>query len=131
METHEDDDLVDSINELWREMAADRSHHQLLGLRFHLTFAHIAEVSRTKVTRHNNDSVAEVNDSTLTVRKSPVVQNLQEKRNKFPASLLDLIYEHDAVGLAANIFRQLSYRVDASESRSKNHRLSGKEAPTS
>lgn len=74
--THEDDDLVDSVDELWREMAADRSHHQILSLRFHSAFPHIAEIGSAKVARHDNDGVPEVHHSTLTVRKPPIIKDL-------------------------------------------------------
>ena len=32
VDTHEDDDLVDSVDELRWEMPTDRSHYELLGL---------------------------------------------------------------------------------------------------
>ena len=85
-------------------MAADCSHDQLLGLGFHRTFAHVAKISRAKITRHDDDSVPEVDDSPLAVRQPSVIQDLQEKRNKLPAGLLDFVYQHYGVGLATNIF---------------------------
>jgi hypothetical protein len=127
VDTHEDDDLVDSVDELWREMAADRSHHQFLSLRLHRTFTHIVKISCAKVACHDDDSVSEVDHSALAIRESPIVQDLQEKRDEFPASLFDFIYQHDGVGLAANIFRQLSYKVGASGFCDKEHELNREE----
>lgn len=104
MDTHEDDDFVDSVNELRWEMAANCSHDQLFGLRFHRTFTHVAKISCAKITRHDDDSVPEIDHSALAVCQSTVIQDLQEKGDEFPASLLDLVYQHDAVGLATDIF---------------------------
>ena len=76
--THKDDDLVDSVDELWWEMAADRSHHQILSLRFYSAFPHITEIGCAKVACHDNDGVSEVHHSTLAVREPPIIKDLQE-----------------------------------------------------
>lgn len=131
MATHEDDDIVDSVNELWREMTADRSHHQVLGLRFHLAFTHVAKISRAEVACHDDDCVSEVYHSALAIRQPAIVQDLQEKSDEFPASLLDLVYQYNTVWLATNVFRQLTCEIDGSESRNRESGLSLEEEPTS
>jgi len=74
----EDNDLIDSVNELWWEMPAYSSHHQLLGLRFHRTFAHITEVGCAEVACHDDDSISEIDHSTLAVSEPSIVEDLQE-----------------------------------------------------
>ena len=105
-------------------MTTDRSHHQVPGLGFHRTFAHVAKIGCAKVACHNDDSVSKVDHSALAIRQSAIVQDLQEKSDEFPASLLDLVNQYDTVGFAANVFRQLTFKVGASESRNKGRRLS-------
>jgi len=74
--THEDDDLVDSVDELWWEMAADRSHHQILSLRFHSAFPHITEICCAKVARHDNDGVSKVHHSALAISEPAIIKDL-------------------------------------------------------
>lgn len=122
---HEGDDLVDLANELWREMATDRSHHQVPGVRFHRTFSHVAEMYRAQVARHDNDNVSEVDRSALPIFQSPKVHDLLEKIDNFPASFLNLVDQYDAVRLVTNVFRQLTCNIDASEAHSRGHGLNG------
>ena len=122
--THEGNDLVDSVNELWREAVADRFHHQVPGLLGHRPFTHFANMARAKVACHDDNSVSEVDQSTLTIRQSTIVQDLQEKSKEFFASFLDLVNQQDGVGLATNVFRQLACNIDGSESHSRQRGLS-------
>ena len=87
--THEDDDLVDTIDELGREVP-------LYG---------------TEVAGHYDDRVTEVDDATLAVCEATIVKDLKEQRDEFARRLLDLVDEDDAVRLAPHVFRQLPARV--------------------
>jgi hypothetical protein len=73
VDTHEDDDFVDSVDELRWEMAANCSHDQLFGLGFHGTFTHVAKISRAKITGHDDDSVPKIDHATLPVCQSPII----------------------------------------------------------
>ena len=74
--THEDDDLIDTIDELGREVVADCAHDEFPSLRLDGAFAHVVEERRAKVARHDDDRVAEVDDAALAVREPPVVEHL-------------------------------------------------------
>lgn len=78
VDAHEDNDLIDSVNELRWEMPAYRAHHQLFGLGFHRTFTHITKIGCAKVARHDDDGVSEINHSTLAVGEPSIVEDLQE-----------------------------------------------------
>ena len=71
--TYKDDDLVDTVDELRWEVSLDSAHHELSCLRSYRTFTHLVEVRSTKIRRHNDNRVPEVNDTALTV-----IEDLQE-----------------------------------------------------
>ena len=110
-DTYEDDDLIDTINELRREVVADRAHDEFAGSGLDGAFAHVVEESRTEVARHDDDGVAEVDDAALAVREPSVVEHLQEELVELARRLLDLVDEHDRVRLAADVLRELATLV--------------------
>ena len=105
--THEDDDLVDTIDELGREVPLYGTHHELPRVRSHRPLTHIVQVRCAEVAGHHDDRVAEVDDATLAVCEATIVKDLKEQRDEFPRRLLDLVDEDDAVRLAPHVFRQL------------------------
>jgi hypothetical protein len=109
--THEDDDFVDTIDEFWREVLLDGTHHQVPGGFLDGAVAHVVQVRRTQVRRHHDDRVPEIHDATLAIGEATIVQHLQEKRHEFTRSLFDLVDEHDTVGLPADVFGKLATRV--------------------
>lgn len=117
--THEDDDLVDTVNELGREVRADRAHDELPRLGLDRALAHVVEERSAEVARHDDDRVAEVDDAALAVREPPVVEHLQEELVELARRLLDLVDEHDRVRLAADVLRELPALVVADVARGR------------
>jgi len=81
--TYEDDNLVDTIDELWREVRLYGTHHKLPRVRPHTPFAHVIQIRCTKVASHHDDRVAEVDDAALAVCKTTIVKDLKEQRDEF------------------------------------------------
>ena len=90
--TYEDDDLDDTVDELRWEVSLDSAHNELPCLRSYRTFTHVVEVRRTKIRRHNNNRVPEVNDTALTV-----IEDLQEQLYELAGCFLDFDDEDNAV----------------------------------
>ena len=116
-DTYEDDDVVDTVDEFGREVVADGAHDELPCCWLDGAFTHVVEERRTKVARHDDDRVAEVDDATLPVREATVVEDLQEESDKFPRGFLDLVDEHDRVRLAADVLGELSTLIMADVAR--------------
>ena len=53
--TYEDDDFVDTIDELGREVALNCTHDKLAGLWLHWTVTHVVEVGGTEIGSHYDD----------------------------------------------------------------------------
>ena len=66
------------------------------------------DLLRADVGRHDQDRVLEVDRPALGVRDPAVVQDLQQHVEDIRVGLLDLVEEHDRVGLPADRFRQLA-----------------------
>jgi len=81
--TYEDDNLVDTIDELWREVRLYGTHHKLPRVRSHTPFTHVVQIRCTEVAGHHDDRVAEVDDATLVIREATIVKNLKEQRDEF------------------------------------------------
>lgn len=109
--THEDDNLVDTIDELGREVRLYGTHHKLPRVRSHAPFTHVVQIRCTKVAGHHDDCVAEVDDAALAICEATIVKDLKEQRDEFSRCLLNLVDEDDAVRLAPYVFRQLPSRV--------------------
>ena len=110
-ETYEDHDLVDTVDELGREVIADRAHNKLTRRGLDRTFAHVVEERRAEVARHDDDRVAEVDHTTLAVCEPTVVEDLQEQRDELARRLLYLINEDDGVRFPTNVFGELTALV--------------------
>ena len=76
--THEDDNLVDTIDELGREVRLYSTHHELPRLRPHAPFAHVIQIRCTEVAGHHDDRVAEVDDASLAVCEATIVKDLKK-----------------------------------------------------
>ena len=92
-------------------MPLNRAHNHSSRLVLHGSLTHIIQIRRTKVGRHDHDRIPEIDNSALSVRQPAVVEDLEEERDKFARSLLDLVDENDAVWLATNVFGELSSAV--------------------
>ena len=95
----------------------NRAHNKLPGVRLDRPFAHVVEVRCAQVARHDDDGVAEVDDTTLAIGQPTIIEHLQEERNKLPSSFLDFINENDGVGFATNVLGELTALVMADVSR--------------
>ena len=55
----------------------------------------IHQLTASEVAGHDYDSIREIHQSSLSVRQTTVVQNLQKHVEDIGMSLLDLIEQHD------------------------------------
>ena len=70
--------------------------------------AEVLQLSGTGVGGHNNDGVAEVHESAVTIGEATLVKHLQQKVVDVGMSLLNLVEQHDGVGVTAHLLGQLS-----------------------
>jgi hypothetical protein len=108
IQTYEDDDLVNTIDKLGREVRLNRTHHQRTRLGLHRALAHIVQVRGAKVRGHDDHCVAEVYDAALAICKAAVIEDLEEECDKLPRGLFDLIDKDDAIWLAPHVLGELS-----------------------
>ena len=80
---------------------------------------------REEVGGHDDDGVFEIHRPTLVVGESPVVEHLQEDVEHIGVCLLDLVEEHNRVGLAAYGLGELSAFVVTDVSRRGTDEASG------
>ena len=71
----------------------------------------MAHFTGTRITRHDDNGVLEVDLAAIAIRKDTVVQNLQKQVVDVGVSLLDFVEEHHAVRALAHLFAQLSTAV--------------------
>ena len=116
-DAYEDDDVVDTVDELRREVAPDRAHHHLAHLRPHGPVAHVVEERRAEVARHDDDRVAEVDDAPLAVSQPSIVKDLEEELVELPRGLLNLVDEDDGVRLPTDVLCELATLVVADVAR--------------
>ena len=83
-ERGEHDDLIDTVEELRTDGLLQQAEHLLFGLRYGLLPVLVRDVlellrneGRTQVGGHDDDRVLEVDETTLVVRQTTVVQYLQ------------------------------------------------------
>src|SRR4051812_18838878 len=106
----EEDDLVGAVEELGAEARSQLGHHALARVLADLAALvdPVEQVHRADVRRHDDDRVAEVDRAALRVGQAAVVEELQEGVEDVGVRLLDLVEEHDAVGLAAHGLGELA-----------------------
>ena len=97
----EDDDLVDAVDELGPEVAAQHVHQLAPQPRLVvLVGAAQAEVAlddvRAEIARRDHDRVGEVDHPALAVGEPAVVEDLQQDVVDVRMRLLDLVEQHDA-----------------------------------
>mmetsp|Transcript_8552 Transcript_8552/g.24136 ORF Transcript_8552/g.24136 Transcript_8552/m.24136 type:complete len:532 (-) Transcript_8552:1313-2908(-) len=112
----EDQDLVQTVEELGAEVRADVTHHGGPHLHSHLRVLQgggrlstqaTEQVLRPEVARHHDDRVAKVHGAALGVGQAAVVQHLEEDIEHVLVGLLNLVEEDHAVGAAAHGLREL------------------------
>ena len=84
----------------------DLGHHQIGHRIAVFTLFLIDEEFRADVGSEDDDRIAEVDGSALTVRKAAVIEHLQEHVEHVRVRLLDLVEKDDLVGPAAHRFGQ-------------------------
>ena len=102
----EHDDVIEAVDELRFESLAN-----LVLNCFHLLLPRHALLNKeggTKVRGQNQDRVAEVNGSTLTICQSTIIENLQEQIKNLGVSLFHLIEQDHRIGATANGLGQLA-----------------------
>ena len=100
----EQDDLVQPVQELGPEMAADDLHHLRLGLLDRLVFAELRQILGAKVRGQDDDGVGEVDGSALSIGEAPVVEHLEKHVEDVAVRLLDLVEKDDLIGPPADGF---------------------------
>ena len=107
----EDDDLVDSVDQLRSQMASKLLRDPCL----HLLVAHLGfdrggvggdrfDQMRADVAGHQDHRILEVHDATLTVGQPSVIKDLQQDIVDIRMRLLDLVEQNDAVRSPTNGF---------------------------
>src|SRR5581483_2896264 len=113
----EDDDLVDTVEQLWTEGLAQRLLHgagqllllagaRLVGLQE--TEAGALELLGAQVGGHDDNRVAEVHGVTVAVCQPAILQDLQQDVEDLRVRLLDLVEEDHLVGPPAHDLRELA-----------------------
>ena len=97
-----------AIDELGAEVRAQRVHHLALDSFVDAAIAEICEERASKVRRHDDDGVLEIDRPPLAVGEAAVIEQLEQHVQHFGMRLFDLVEQHDRVGTAAHRFRQLS-----------------------
>src|SRR5699024_2297631 len=105
-------DLIDTAQQLrWETLVLDRplNEHQVLlergpitGIR-RLISRDVVEYLGTRVGRHHDVSVQEINLSTVLVRHPTIVEHLQQQAQNPPTGLLDLIEQNYRMTLVAHL----------------------------
>ncbi len=68
----------------------------------------VLQLSGTGIGGHNDDAVAEIHEPSVAVGQPALVKHLQQQVEHVAVSLLYLVEQHDAVGLAPDALRQLA-----------------------
>ncbi len=122
----EDDDLVDAVEELGPEVAAQHVHDLGLGL-FVLLVGRPTRLQpslddvRTQVGRGDDDGVGEIHHPALAVGEATVVEHLQQDVVDVRVCLLDLVEQQHAVGLAPHLLGELTAFVVTDIARRRAH----------
>ncbi len=127
----EDDDLVQTVQELRIEGALDLALHQLFHLVEHHVFLLALETQPlpllqmlgSNIRGHDNDRILIVDRVAQTIGQLTIFKHLQQQVEDVRMSLLDLVQQHHAVRIALDAFRQLSALFVAHVSRRRTDQL--------
>ena len=112
----EDDDLVDAVEKLGAEVAAQRLFDFRLDLGL-VARRLLGDPLGAEIRRHDDHGVLEGHDTALAVGQAAVVEDLEEHVENVGVRLLDLVEENDGVGPPANGLRQAAALLVADVSR--------------
>ena len=109
-ERFEQHDVVEAVEELWPEVAAQLGHHRDAGVILDLPIGGDAleQVLGAQIARHDNHGVAEVDGAALGIGEPAVVKQLQQGVEHVGVGLFDLVEQHHRVGLAADCLGELA-----------------------
>src|SRR5947209_20473273 len=106
----EDDDLVNTVDELWSEGLLQSGYsfgaNSLLLLIACLALVSLVgeadayctfQIGATHVTGHDHNRVLEVHCATLTVRQTTIIHDLQQGVEDFWMGLLNLVHQDDTI----------------------------------
>ena len=68
----------------------------------------VLQLACSRVRCHDDHRVTEVHETTVTIRQSSLVENLQQQVEHVAVGFLYLVEQYDGVGMAAHPLRQLS-----------------------
>ena len=111
----EDDDIVETVDQLGFEGVFAGIHHHFLKL-FVIAFrtfggeaeATLGNMAGPNVGGHNNDRVAEIDAASETIGQSPLFENLKHHMHHVGMSLFDFVEQHNRIRAAADTFGELS-----------------------
>lgn len=89
-------------------MTLNSTEDELSSFRLDWAISHVIQISCSQIRSHDDNGIPKVDDTALSVRETPIVEHLQEERDEFAGSLLNLIDEDNTIRLAANVFRESS-----------------------
>ena len=98
----EDDHLVEPVQELRPEMAADDVHHPVHQRPVHRGFACLRKHFAAEIGGHDKDRVAEIHRPAVPVGQASVVEHLEQHVEDIGMRLLHLVEQHDLVGAPAH-----------------------------
>src|SRR5262249_9615156 len=116
----EDDDLVDTVDELGTEDPFEvlhrlRAHDFVLLAACILVFLgqetdtdSTFEIDATSIAGHDDDGVLEVHRTSLSISQAAIIHDLQERVEDLWMRLLNLVEEDDAVGATTYLLGQLT-----------------------
>ena len=102
----EQDDVVETVQELGPELRPDLRHHLLAHGFGVFAFLLVDEIFRADVRRQHDQRVLEVDRAALPVGQPPVVKHLQKHVEDIRVRLLDLVEKHDLIRPPTHRFGQ-------------------------
>src|SRR5579864_7948745 len=131
VQRHEDDDFIQTVEELGVEGTLHLVFHQLFNLvsdrillrRLESQAFALLQVPGANVRRHDDDRVLEVNCIAQSIGQLAVFKNLQKDVEHIRMRLLDFVEQHDRVGSALHTLGELSALFVAHVSRRRTDQL--------
>src|SRR5687768_13402121 len=97
-ERTEQDDLVDSVQELGPELPVQLLHHLIAGT----VNAQILDPVAPNIGSHDDDRILEIYGAALTIRETAIIQHLEQNIEHLWVRFLDLIEQNHAVGFTTD-----------------------------
>src|SRR5690606_22198405 len=109
----EGDDRIEAISELRREDPVDRLGVFAFPLDPAEAHRRLGHIAGTRVRRHDQDHIAEIDRFTVVIRQLAVVHDLQQDVEQIRMRLLDLVKEKHAVRMLVDTIRKQAALVEA------------------